>query len=386
MTRRDYYEILGVERNASESELKSAYRKLALKHHPDRNPGDAESETLFKEAAEAYAVLSDPEKRARYDRFGHDGVRGGAGGFGGGAGGFQGMNVEDIFEAFGFSGFGDIFGGGGRGGNSGPAFGRIQGSDLRVRIPLTLEEIAEGVEKTLTIKRMVACVECEGKGATASDGVVDCMQCGGAGQVRQVSRSLFGQVVNVAECPRCHGEGKVVTSPCANCDGEGRLRSSEKETVSIPAGVAEGNYIQMPGKGNAGPHGGPPGDLTILIAEEEHEHFVRNGNDILFDLTITFPTAALGGEVEVPTLNGLSMLEIEPGTQPGTLLRMKGKGLPELSSGRRGDQMVRVFLAVPTKLNDEEREMLGRLQSTPNVGVTGGTEKGFFERMKQVFS
>lgn len=384
MTRRDYYEILGVERNATQGELKSAYRQLALKYHPDKNPGDAEAEARFKEAAEAYAVLSDADKRARYDRFGHDGLRGAAGG---GAGGFQGMNVEDIFEAFGFGGFGDIFGGGrGGGAQSGPAFGRIRGSDLRIRIPLTLEEIADGVEKTLTIKRMVSCIECEGKGTTASDGVVDCMQCGGLGQVRQVSRSLFGQVVNVTECPRCNGEGKVVTNPCGNCDGDGRLRSSEKETIEIPAGVAEGNYIQVPGGGNVGPHGGPAGDLTILITEEEHEHFVRNGNDVLYDLTITFPTAALGAEVEVPTLGGASLLEIEPGTQPGTLLRMKGKGLPELNSGRRGDQLVRIFLSVPTKLTDEERDMLDRLQKSPNVGRVGKHDKGFFERMKEVFS
>lgn len=384
MTKRDYYEILGVEKTVSANELKSAYRQLALKHHPDRNPDDAAAEAKFKEAAEAYGVLSDAEKRARYDRFGHDGMRGD--GFGGGAGGgFGGVNVEDIFEAF---GFGDVFGGRGRGGGASaePAFGRVRGSDLRVRLALTLEEIAEGVEKTIKIKRMTGCVECEGLGTTASDGVIDCLECGGAGQVRQVSRSIFGQMVNVAECPRCRGEGKVITEPCGNCDGDGRTMERESETINIPAGVSEGNYIQIGGGGNAGLHGGPHGDLTVLIEEEEHEDFVRSGNDILHELGITFPMAALGGEVEVPTLGGSSMLEIEPGTQPGALLRMKGKGLPELNSSRVGDQLVRISIAVPTKLNEEEKEMLKELSTTPNVGSTARAEKGFFDRVKEVFS
>ena len=251
---------------------------------------------------------------------------------------------------------------------------------------LTLEEIASGVEKTLKIKRYVECVECEGVGSTQENGVIDCLECGGAGQVRQVSRSIFGQMVNVTECPRCKGEGKVVTAPCGNCDGDGRLRKQESESVDIPAGVSEGNYIQIGGGGNAGPHGGPAGDLTVLIEEEEHEHFVRHGNDILHELTITFPIAALGGEIEVPTLEGLSMLEIDPGTQPDALLRMKGKGLPELNSSRVGDQIVRVSLVVPTKLNDEEKEMLTVLSATPNVGRVERGGRGFFDKMKEVFS
>lgn len=379
MTQRDFYEILGVSRNASEAEIKSAYRKLALQYHPDKNPGNPEAEGMFKEAAEAYAVLSNAEKRATYDRFGHDGMRGN-GGFGGG--GFT--NVEDIFSSM----FGDIFGGmRGDSRSAGPKFGRVPGSDLRVRLPLTMEEISTGVEKTLSIKRMAPCYECNGHGSPSANGVADCDQCGGSGQVRQVSRSIFGQVVNVAACPKCQGEGRVVVDACQVCRGEGRIQVEEKETIGVPAGVSDGNYISVPGKGNAGRHGGPAGDLTVLIEEKPHQHFIRNGNDVVFDLTISYPRAALGGEVPVPTLTGMSMVEIEAGTQPGMLLRMKGKGIPALQSSRKGDQIVRVSVAVPSKLNEEEREILERLVDSPNVGKAGEKEgKGFFERMKEVFS
>lgn len=380
MAQRDYYEILGVSRGASEAEIKSAYRKLALQYHPDKNPGNDEAEAKFKEAAEAYSVLSSPDKRARYDRFGHDGVRGG-----GGNGGFNGFtNVEDIFSSM----FGDIFGGmRGEARSAGPKFGRVPGSDLRVRLPLTMEEIATSVEKTLSIRRMVSCYECSGHGSTSSNGVADCDQCDGSGQIRQVSRSIFGQVVNVAACPKCQGEGKVVVDPCHVCKGEGRIQTEEKETIGVPAGVADGNYISIPGKGNAGRHGGPAGDLTVLIEEIPHKHFIRNGNDVIFDLTISYPRAALGGEVPVPTLGGTAMVDIEGGTQPGTLLRMKGKGIPVLNSSRKGDQIVRVSISVPSKLSDDEREMLERLADSPNVGKVAEKEgKGFFERMKEVFS
>lgn len=381
MTERDYYEILGVSREASDAELKSAYRKLALQFHPDKNPNNPEAEARFKEAAEAYGVLSDQDKRARYDRFGHDGVRGAAGG--GGGAGFP--NFEDIFSAF---GFGDIFGGGRSGGRSaGPSFGRIPGSDLRIRLPLTLEEIATGVTKTFTLRRLVGCSECDGRGSTTSSGVVDCDQCGGAGQVRQVTRSFLGQVVNVAACPKCEGEGRVVIEPCRNCDGAGNIQSETQETIEIPAGVADGNYISMRGKGNAGPHGGPTGDLTVLIEEKQHEHFVRNGNDVVFDLLISYPQAVLGADIPVPTLTGTSLVEVDAGTQPGTMLRMRGKGIPVLNSSRKGDQIVRISIDVPKKLTDEERELMERLSSTPNVGqVNSKDSKGFFERVKGVFS
>ena len=383
MSRPDFYETLGVQRDASLNEIKSAYRKMALKHHPDRNPGDAEAEAAFKEAAEAYSVLSNADKRARYDQFGHDGMRG-AGGMPGGGAGFS--SFEDIFEAF---GFGDVFGGGrgsSRGRSAGPSFGQIPGDDLRIRLALTLEEIATGVEKTIDLKRMVACVECEGLGAVSTDDVVDCVNCGGAGHVRQVTRSLLGQMVNVTKCPRCEGEGRVVTDACRNCDGEGRLQSRERETVDIPAGVSDGNYIQMQNGGNAGRHGGPAGDLTILIEEAEHEHFERNGNDILFDLTVRFPPAALGGEVPVPTLEGVSMLDIDAGTQPGTRLRMKGKGIPELNSSRVGDEIVRIIIDVPNRLNDDERDLLEQLAGMPNMKAETRENRGFFDRMKEVFS
>ena len=382
MTERDYYEILGVGKGAPEAEIKSAYRRLALKYHPDKNPDDPEAEANFKEAAEAYAVLSDKDKRARYDRFGHAGVRGGNGGFGGGFEGFS--NFEDIFEAF---GFGDIFGGRRSSRGSGPTFGRVSGNDIRIRLPLTLEEIATGVEKRVSLKRKSRCPECDGNGTTASDGLLNCDQCGGAGQVRQISRSLFGQVANIAPCGKCQGEGKIVVKPCRLCDGEGCVRSEEKETIEIPAGVSDGNYLTLRGKGNAGLHGGPSGDLTVLIEEQEHEHFVRNGNDVIYELGLSYPQAALGSEVPVPTLSGTSMIEIEPGTQPGSLLRMRHKGIPELNSSRVGDQIVRVSLSVPKKLNDEEREMLERLAEMPNINAGNSKEgKGFFERMKGVFS
>ncbi len=359
--------------------IQAAYRALMRRYHPDADPS-VEAAERAQAVNAAYAVLGDPDKRARYDRFGHAGVRGNGGG-----GGFEGFtNFEDIFEAF---GFGDIFGGRrseGRG--NGPMFGRIPGSDIRVRLSLTLEEIAAGVEKTISLKRQIRCPDCDGQGSTESDGVETCNQCGGAGQVRQVSRSFFGQVVNVVPCTKCQGEGKVVVKPCSLCEGEGRVRSEEKEQIEIPAGVSDGNYLSLRGKGNAGLHGGPPGDLTVLIEEERHEHFVRNGNDVVYDLTISYPQAALGGEVPVPTLAGISMMEIEPGTQPGSLLRMRGKGIPELNSSRVGDQIVRVTISVPKRLNDEEREILERLAGMPNVGPTEGKEgKGFFERMKGVF-
>lgn len=380
MPKRDYYEILGISRNASEAEIKSAYRKLALQYHPDKNPDNPEAEAKFKEAAEAYAVLSNADKRARYDRFGHEGVRGG-----GGAGGFDGFpNVEDIFSAF---GFGDIFGGmRGESRSAGPRFGRVPGSDLRVRLPLTLEEISTGVEKTISIRRAVPCHVCDGRGAATESGIAECDQCGGSGQIRQVGRSIFGQVVNVTSCHRCQGEGKIVVDPCSECNGEGRVQVEEKETIGVPAGVVDGNYISVPGKGNAGRHGGPSGDLTILIEEIQHKHFIRNGNDVVYDLTISYPRAALGGEVPVQTLTGVSMIEIDPGTQPGSLLRMKGKGIPALNSSRKGDQIVRISVDVPSRLSDEERELLERLLESPNVGKVGEKEgKGFFERMKEVF-
>lgn len=378
MQKRDYYEILGVERNAGEAELKSAYRKLALKYHPDRNPGDAESEAKFREAAEAYEVLSNPDKRARYDRFGHDGMRQGQD--------FQGFsNINDIFSAF---GFGDIFGGGSQ--QRGPSFGRQPGSDLKVRLPLTMEEIGTGVEKTITIRKMVSCSTCSGRGTESPGDVTDCPSCNGSGEMRQVSRSIFGQFINVTTCSNCQGEGKIIKSPCATCHGEGRVQGEATEVLEVPAGVSDGNYIPLRGRGNAGRHGGPAGDLIVLIEEKEHKHFVRNGNDIVYDLAVTYPQAALGAEIEVPTLGGTSEITIEPGTQPGTLLRMRGKGIPYLHTDRRGDQIIRVNVNIPTKLTDEERALLEQLSAMPNVGSATKKKEsekgGFFEKMKAAFT
>ncbi len=383
MQKRDYYEVLGVNREASEAEIKSAYRKMALKYHPDKNPDNPESEEMFKEAAEAYEVLSNADKRARYDRFGHQGMRAGQDFHD-----FQGFtDINDIFSAF---GFGDLFGGmSGQGRSRGPVFGQ-PGSDLKIRLPLTLEEIATGVEKTLVIKKMEQCPDCSGKGAKSQSGIIACTQCAGTGEVRQVSRSMFGQFINVVACQNCGGEGKVVKEPCKRCHGEGRIQGEGTEVLNVPAGVSDGNYIPLRGKGNAGRHGGPAGDLIVLIEEKEHKDFVRNGNDVIYDLTVSYPQAALGAEVEVPTLTGAAAITIDAGTQPGTLLRMRDKGIPFLDSSRRGDQIVRINIRIPTKLNDEERELLERLNEMPNVSMTvkekKGGEKGFFDKMKGVFS
>jgi molecular chaperone DnaJ len=380
MQKRDYYEVLGIARSAGEAEIKTAYRKLAIKYHPDKNPDNPETEELFKEATEAYEVLSDADKRARYDRFGHEGMRAGQDfhGFG---------SINDIFSAFGSSIFGDIFG---QQRSAGPSFGLQPGSDMKIRLPLTLEEIATGVEKTISIRRMIPCDNCHGLGAMSRSDIHDCRACGGSGEVRQVSRSVFGQFINVAACGACNGSGRTISNPCPSCRGDGRVQGESREVLQVPAGVSDGNYIPLRGKGHAGPNGGPAGDLIVLIEEKDHEHFVRNGNDVVFDLLVSYPEAALGADIEVPTLYGSAVITIEPGTQPGTLLRMRQKGIPHLHSERRGDQIVRVNLQVPTRLNAEERELLEKLRGTPNAG-TEGTKKeaertGFFEKMKGVFS
>lgn len=386
MQKRDYYEILGVTQSSTEGEIKTAYRKLALQFHPDRNPDNPEAEDRFKECAEAYEVLSNPDKRARYNRFGHQGMRAGQD--------FHGYsNINDIFSAFGGSIFEEIFGGGGRRGGQGhnAAFGQ-PGSDLKVRLPLTLEEIATGIEKTISVKKMVTCSDCSGRGTQSPTGIVDCSQCGGSGELRQVSRSLFGQFINVTACSNCGGEGKVVKEPCRTCYGEGRVQGEARETIDVPAGVSDGNYIPLRAKGNTGRHGGPAGDIIVLIEEREHKHFVRNGNDVVYELEISYPQAALGADVEVPTLAGVSAITIEPGTQPGTLLRMRDKGIPYLNSDRRrGDQIVRVSIHVPKKLNEEERELLERLGTMPNLdpkqkGRKDGDKSNFFSKVKEVFS
>ncbi len=393
---RDYYDVLDVERGASDKEIKSAYRKLAMEYHPDRNPDDAEAEKRFKEAAEAYDVLSDTEKRRRYDRFGHAGVGAGARS---GAGGPGFRDMDDIFDAF-----GDIFGGAGAGGGSifeemfrGASRTRRSrrkqgrpGGDLRITLPLTLEEVAEGVEKKVKVRKYVKCEECEGTGAEeGADGYVMCPQCDGTGEIRQVTRSVFGQFVNVQTCPACGGEGRTVKNPCDACGGKGRRESEETITITVPPGAMEGHYLTLRGAGNAGVRGGPAGDLRVEIQEEAHEHFAREGLDIYYDLYVSFPEAALGTEVEVPTLKGRARLQIDPGVQPGKILRMRDRGLPDLDGARWGDQLVRVHVWTPQELGGGERKILEQLRESPSFAPKPDEKeprKSFFHKVKDVFT
>jgi len=392
MPKRDYYEILGVPRTAKGDEIKKAYRGLALKYHPDRNPNNREAEEKFKEAAEAYEVLGDEEKRRRYDQFGHEGLRPGQD--------FRPFtDINDIFSTF-----GDIFGGGFGGTMFEEVFGGregttrrsrtqtgLPGSDLKVRLKLTLEEIATGVEKKLKIKRWEKCGTCGGSGARSSNGFATCPQCNGTGEVRHVSRSVFGQFVNISTCSNCNGEGRIIRDVCPSCHGEGRIQGETTIKVNVPAGIASDNYIPLRGQGNAGHRGGPPGDLIVLIEEEPHKLFIRNGDDIILDLLISFPEAVLGAEVEVPTLVGRAKLKIEPGTQSGKILRMREKGIPHLNSYGKGDQLVRVNVWIPTRLSAKDRELLKQLHASESVRPKPGdtsahSDKSFFEKVKSVFS
>ena len=379
----DYYEVLGVSRDASEKEIKKAYRKMAMKYHPDRNPEDPEAEEKFKQAAEAYDVLSDPEKRKRYDRYGHSGL-GQDGRSGGRPGGFQ--DISDIFEAF-----NDIFGGAGGRRRSRRKRGQA-GSNLRVTLPLTLEEIAEGVEKEIRVRRHVECETCGGTGAEGGvegNNYAMCSNCDGTGEVREVSRSVFGQFVNVHACSQCNGTGRIIQNRCDDCGGEGRQKGEESITINVPAGVMEGNYLTVSGAGNAGVRGGPSGDLRIEIEEKPHDDFVRDGLDIYYDLYISFPEAALGTDVEVPTLSGSARLEVDPGVQAGKILRMRNRGLPDLNGRGRGDQMIRVHVWTPQDLTSEEKSMLKELRDHENFQPAPGErrpEKSFFRKVRDVFS
>ncbi|MGD1048464.1 MAG: molecular chaperone DnaJ, partial [Candidatus Krumholzibacteriaceae bacterium] len=366
MAKRDYYEILGVSRTASVDEIKKAYRKLALKYHPDRNPGNKDAEEQFKEATEAYEVLRDAEKRARYDQFGHGGAAGGgAQGFEGFQGG--GFDLSDALRAFmrDFGGFGldDLFGSGGPAGagrREGAYAGR--GRDLQVRLRLTLREIATGVTKKIKVSRMVPCSRCRGKGIKEGSSRETCPTCRGTGELRQVSRSLFGQFVNIQTCPACRGEGSLISDPCPGCEGEGAVEGSKNVEVKIPAGVATGNYIKLDAQGDAGSRGGPPGDLIILIEEIEDETFERHGYDIVFDLPVSFSQLALGARVEIPTLDGTAAIKIPAGTQSHKTLRLKGKGIPHLNSYGKGDELVRLVAWTPQSLGKEERAAFEELE------------------------
>lgn len=389
MSKRDYYDILGVAKNSSPEEIKKAYRKLAIKYHPDKNPDDHTAEDKFKEAAEAYEILSNPEKKQRYDHYGHAGVGGASGGgYGGG-----GMNMEDIFSQF-----GDIFGGGGGGGSPfesffggqqrGGASGRrvAKGSNLRIKVKLTLEEIAHGAEKKIKVNKQVVCKTCDGSGAKDKSSISTCKTCGGNGSVRRVTNTILGQMQTTSTCPTCNGSGSQITSKCTSCHGEGTVRGEETISINIPAGVSDGMQLSMSGKGNAAPNGGIPGDLIILIEEIPHETLKREGNNIVYDLHLSIVDAALGYSAEVPTIDGKAKIKIEPGTQSGKLLRLKAKGIPEVNSYHRGDQIIHVNIWTPKALSSEERSMLEKLRDSPNFKPQPGkNDKSFFEKMKEYF-
>jgi molecular chaperone DnaJ len=385
MAKRDYYEVLGVSREATTEEIKKAYRKKAIQYHPDKNPGDKESEDKFKEAAEAYEVLRDPNKKQRYDQFGHAGVGGAAGG----AGGFSGFSdVEDIFSAF-----GDIFGGhfggfGGFGGSSRGQGGRrvVRGSDLRVKVKLNLKEIANGVEKKIKVKKYVECQHCSGTGAKNSSAYSTCPTCHGAGRVTRVTNTLLGQMQTASTCPSCHGEGKIITDKCSHCAGEGVLRDEEVISVKIPAGVGEGMQLNVSGKGNAARRGGINGDLLVVVTEEDHQELVRDGNNLIYNLFLSFPEITLGTSAEIPTVESKVKVKIEPGTQPEKILRLRGKGLPDVNGYGKGDLLVRVHVWIPKKLSAEEKHKLEELQNSPAFqGGPSSDEKSFFEKMKDMF-
>ncbi|HEX5031018.1 MAG TPA: molecular chaperone DnaJ [Candidatus Eisenbacteria bacterium] len=371
MARRDYYEVLGVEKGASEEDIKKAYRQLAMKFHPDRNPGNKEAEEKFKEVAEAYEVLHDADKRAKYDRFGHaaEAPFGGAGGQD-----FAGFDLADALRAFmrdfggagGVGGFGDVFEEGGRGGRP----RERRGNTLEIRLPLTLEEIATGTEKVVKIRHMRVCGTCKGSGAKPGTEKKTCPVCHGSGQVRLVQRSIFGQMINITTCDRCHGEGQIVESPCDTCHGEGRVRQQSEISIKVPAGVSNGNYIPISGMGDAGPRGGPPGDLIAHIEELEHPLFLRDGDDLVIEVPISYSRAVLGGKVEVPVLGGgRAMVEVPAGTTYGKFLRLRGKGLKSLKRSGHGDLLARIVIPTPNKVSDRAKKVLQELEQLPEAKV-----------------
>lgn len=372
MDKRDYYEVLGLDRNAGKEDIKKAYRKLAMQYHPDRNPDDKVAEEKFKEAAEAYEVLSNDEKKAKYDRFGFNGLRGGQ------DPGFS--NINDIF-----SHFSDIFGGGAFGGGGsifddffgGGASQQRQrrrgagspGSDLKVTLKLSLEEISTGVTKKIKIKKHLKCDVCNGSGAKGGTSTKTCPVCSGSGEVRTVSRSVFGQFVNIQTCANCDGEGTVIDNPCKNCNGDGRVTGEATIKISVPAGVTTGSYMTIRGEGNAGKRNGAPGNIIVVFEEEQHEFFVRDGDNVIYELMLSYPEAVLGTEVEIPTLSGKAKLKIEPGIQPGKFLKMREKGIQHLNRHGAGDQLVRINIHVPSKVNNKEKELLKELSDLPNIKI-----------------
>ncbi|MEY4867100.1 MAG: hypothetical protein RLY64_1354 [Bacteroidota bacterium] len=384
MSKPDFYDVLGVSKSATAEEIKKAYRKLAIQYHPDKNPGDKAAEDKFKEAAEAYEVLSDADKRAKYDRFGHQAFEGG--GFGGGSGGFS---MDDIFsnfgdvfgDAFGDSGFGSFFGGGGQRRGGAP-----KGTNIRIKVKMTLEEISKGVEKKVKIKKYVACATCSGSGAKDGTSYSSCKTCNGTGAVRRVQNTFLGQIATQSTCTSCNGEGKTVTAKCGTCSGEGRVYEEETISLNIPAGVADGMQLSVGGRGNVGPRGGRAGDLIVVIEEENHEELKRDGHDLIYDLTITYKDAVLGSSLEVPTLEGKVKIKIDAGTHAGKILRLKGKGLPVLNGYGRGDLLIYTNIFVPSKVGAEEKEVLEKMGGMPGFSMESeGKQKGFFERMRDYF-
>ncbi len=382
MSKRDYYEVLGVSKDASPEEIKKAYRKKAIQFHPDKNPGDKKAEENFKEAAEAYEVLSNAEKKQRYDQYGHAGMGGAAGG--GFGGGFS--NVEDIFSSF-----GDIFGGhfggfGGFGGSRGSNRHVSRGSDLRVKVKLTLSEVVHGVEKKIKVKKYVACKHCNGTGAKNGSSHSTCGTCRGTGQVTRIANTILGQMQTSSVCPTCHGDGKIITDKCNFCAGEGVLRDEEIITIKIPAGVGEGMQLNVSNKGNAGRRGGMNGDLLVVITEEKHPELVRDENNLIYNLFLSFPEITLGTTAEIPTVDSKVKVKIEAGTQPEKILRLRGKGIPDVNGYGKGDLLVRVHVWIPKKLSNEEKRVLEKLKDSPGFqGGPSASEKSFFAKMKDMF-
>lgn len=388
-TKRDYYEVLGVDKNADEKTIKSAYRKLAIKYHPDKNPDNKEAEEKFKEAAEAYDVLSNPEKRAKYDQYGHNM---GPQGFPGGEGGFYssgGMSMEDIF-----ANFGDIFGGafGGMGGFSSAGAGRSRtrrrqrrGTDLRIKVKVTLEDIANGVTKTLKIPTFVKCQHCNGTGAKDGTAFKTCPTCNGSGTVLRSQQTIFGMSQSQVQCPECEGEGKIITEKCSYCGGQGVEKKDEPVSFTIPAGVQDGMTLTVKGKGNAAIHGGVNGDLLVVIEEVPHPELLRDGNDVIYNLMLDIPTAALGGSVEVPTITGRARLKIPAGTQPGKVLRLRGKGLPSTEGYGTGDELINVMVYIPESLTDEEKKAVESLQGKPNMTPSKSVKDRIFSKLRHIF-